>query len=439
MVRQSRASGWGCLLRAVRAYVVFIVGAIGLTVALGFVIAERRAAQTHEAWARESEPMEAFLGRYPAVPNNPAAVALDGMTRPLGIRMMRRPDDPPSWKGANEEQLKAVGAAMGAFEKPKGGAQPTLPPDVIAFLVHANERLDGIVAHVVDGGPLVWEQDVRKGNGAPLPSLLGHRQLASLLLGRAWMSARAGRGAAADRALEASWRISASLLDRPDLIPLMVGASVSRMQHGVLRELPGVGSAWRQRMSERPFAARVPIALQTEASSWLLYTHGFWGVLDVQYMEEAQPPPGGWRTVPRFLTAPYIRLSVAGMSDALLGMTRTLRAERRCDRDMDAAADEVRDSMPRWNIIGRIGTPSVIKAWALFKETDLDRELTERVLLARAERAASGRWPAEGGASQVCEGVSWDYETVGGSLEIRASEPPFHAEAGWDWSVRVRP
>jgi hypothetical protein len=95
--------------------------------------------------------------------------------------------------------------------------------------------------------------------------------------------------------------------------------------------------------------------------------------------------------------------------------------------------------MPRWNVIGRIATPSAVKPWVAFKEADLDRELTERVLIARVERATSGRWPTSGGTSQVCEGLSWDYEVVSGSLHIRPTTQPFHGSSGWDWSVRVTP
>jgi hypothetical protein len=171
----------------------------------------------------------------------------------------------------------------------------------------------------------------------------------------------------------------------------------------------------------------------------MAYTRGFWGVFDIDRIEPAQPPPGGWRTIPRFLTTPYVRLSIAGFSDALLGAMRELRGERRCDRDIEAFGTEVHESIPRWNIIGRIAMPSVVRAWTTFRELDFDRELTERVLLARAERTTSGRWPGAGGASQVCESVSWDYETTSGALDIRPSERPFHVDSGWDWSVRVRP
>jgi hypothetical protein len=192
-------------------------------------------------------------------------------------------------------------------------------------------------------------------------------------------------------------------------------------------------------MAERPFGRRFPAALQSEASNWMIYTRGLWGIFDVSNMEDGRTPRAGWGSIPRFLTTPYMRLSIADTSEALLRAARDLGHERRCDVDIEDYTKRFEASMPRWNIFGRIATPSVVRIWTSLREGDLDRELTERVLVARAERGTSKGWPTAGGASQVCEGVSWEYgPAAGGSLEIRASAQPFRATT-WDWSYRVSP
>jgi len=262
-----------------------------------------------------------------------------------------------------------------------------------------------------------------------------------MLLGRAWLSARDGRLADTERALEASWRLNGSYLERPDILSHLIAVAVAQMQDGVIRTIRRPGPVWLERMKERPFSRRFPVALQLEAANWTRYTRGHWGVFDVSYMEDGTDPPAGWGSIPRFLMTPYMRLSVAGMSDALLRAARELAPQRRCDVDMTRYSKEFEDSFPRWNVIGRIAMPSVVRIWTVLRETDLDRELTERVLSARAERVASGAWPASGGASAVCEGLAWNYGSAGGAaLDIRPSSEPFRLDdPKWDWSIRVRP
>jgi hypothetical protein len=440
VVRHTRAAGAGCLLRALRAYALFILGSVGLAEALGYWVAFRHVTRANEGWARETEPMETFAARFPAEPANPAANRLDEMTRPLGIRMIFRRGDRAD-EGANGEVLKALGAAISRIERPEPGTSPGIPAGAEAFLSRERGRLDAIIFHILEGGPLVWEQDVSKGTGAPIPGLLGHRQLSNMLLGRAWLSARAGDVADADRTLEASWRLNASYRERPDVLSQLIAVAVAQMQHGVLRARRSVAPVWLERMKERPFSRRFPVALQLEAANWMRYARGYWGVFDVSYMEDGSVPPAGWGSVPRFLMTPYMRLSVAGMSEALLRATHDLAPQRRCDIDMKRYSKEFKDSFPRWNVIGRIATPSVVRIWTVLRETDLDRELTERVLLARVERVASGRWPASGGPSAVCEGLAWDYGLArGGSLDIRPTSEPFRLDdPKWDWSVRLKP
>ncbi len=337
--------------------------------------------------------------------------------------------------------VKALGAAIFKIERPKRGTVPGIPPEAEAFLARERGRLDAITTHILDGGPLFWGKDVSKGTGAPVPGLLGHRQLSNMLLGRAWLSARGGQHADAERALEASWRLNGSYLERPDILSQLIAVAVAQMQDGVLRTIRSASPVWLRRMEERPFSRRFPVALQIEAANWTRYTRGQWGVFDVSYMEDGTDPPAGWGSIPRFLMTPYMRLSVAGMSESLLRATHELAPQRRCDIDMKRYSKEFEDSFPRWNVIGRIAMPSVVRIWTVLRETDLDRELTERVLIARADRATSGAWPASGGSSGVCDGLSWEYElTPGGALDIKASAQPFRLDdPKWDWSLRLRP
>ncbi len=441
MASTARAAGAGCLFRALRSYALFLLCAVVLVEAIGYGLAAHRTSRADKAWASEAEAMDAFAARFPAAPDSPAALKLDELTRPLGVRMVRRPSEPGRWSGENDELLKALSLAIVKLGRSTSGTPTRLPAAAEALLGRERARLDAIIHHILDGGSLRWEQDIAKGTGAPIPSLLGHRQLSSLLLGRAWIAARDGGFAEAESALDASWRLNSSYSDRPDLLSQLISVAVGSMEYGVLRHIPQPGPVWFDRIKDRSFVRRLPVSLQLEAWNWMHYTRGYWGVFDVSYMEDGRVPPRGWGSIPRFLTTPYIRLSMSGMSEALLRARRDLGEQRRCDLDMESYSRQTEDSFPRWNIIGRIGIPPIVRAWASLRHADLDRELTERVLSARAERAASGRWPVASVPSAVCEGVSWDFEAAADStLHIKASTQPFHeADPNWDWAIRVRP
>jgi hypothetical protein len=415
---------------------------VTLAVGLGYLFAGRAVNRAERAWAERGEPMEPFVGRYPQQPDSPAGIELDKLTRPLGIQMcgVRAKDTPEIKKQA--EVLQSLGRVLSDCGHAASDACAALPRELEAFLAVEARRLEAIETHILGGGPLLWAQDVHKGMAAPIPHLLGHRQLQNVLLTRVLWLAGQGQRDAAERSLEASWVLNASFTERPDLLSRLIAVAVSGMQTGVLRTLKQPAPAWRPRMQRRAFAEGIRVPFQLEAWNWTRYTKGQWGVFDVSYMEDGVTPPSTLTgTIGRALTTPYVRLSCAGMSEALLSATETFRAQKRCDFDVEAYSKEFEDSFPRWNIIGRIATPSVIRAFTSMRYADLDRELTERVLAARAARQATGSWPSAAAPSTVCEGVVWQSSAGGdGSLTIAANAEPFSKpDPNKRWSMRLRP
>jgi hypothetical protein len=272
--------------------------------------------------------------------------------------------------------------------------------------------------------------------------VLGHGQLASVLLTRAMLHARRGRPEPAERSLEAGWVLNASFAERPDLLSRLITVSVSGMENAVLRTLRTPSDRWLPRMQQRTFAADVRIPYQLEAWNWTRFTVGLWGIFDVNSMESGEtPPPSILGTAGRVLTTPDVRLSFAGVSEALLRASQTLRSEKRCDFDVERYAKEFEDSFPRWNILGRIATPSVVRGFTSMRYADLDRELTEQVLAARKARHATGSWPTASTPSTVCEGVAWEPQAGNdGSVTIGPSVKPFATDdPRWTWSIRLHP
>ena len=439
----TRAAGRGCLLRALRAYALFVLASVAVTVSLGYLAAAHALRRAERAWAEQAEPMDSFVARYPAQPDSPAGVALDALTRPLGVRMCGPSEpDPPGGDKTHVEFLQSLGKFLSECGHAGSDACPALPAPVETFLEREAPRLDAIETHILQGGPLHWVQDLSKGVAAPFPSLLGHRQLSSVLLTRAMLHARRGRPELAERSLEAGWVLNASFAERPDFLSRLITVSVSGMNNAVLRTIKTPSDRWLPHMQQRTFAADVRIPYQLEAWNWTRFTVGLWGIFDVSYMESGEKPPATILGTPgRVLTAPYVRLSFAGVSEALLKASQTLRSEKRCDFDVDRYSKEFEDSFPRWNVLGRIATPSVLRGFTSMRYADLDRELTEQVIAARKARLATGRWPSAPTASTVCEGVAWKPQAGSdGSVTIGASVKPFATDdPQWTWSIRLHP
>jgi hypothetical protein len=436
-----RDSGLGCALRGLAAWALFVIGVPALTVGGCYFAARVSLQRAEEAWATRVEPMESFIARYPTEPDNPAALELDVKTRPLGIRLTDRTGEEPR-EGPHDELLKELSSFIG--DRAGGGTDElgALAPEARAFLERERAPIEAIEAQILQGGTLRWKQDITKGVAAPIPGLLGHRQVHTLLLARAWEAARQGRPREAERALEASWVLGGSLEERPDLISRLIVVAVSTMQHRVLRAARLPPDRWLPRLEERGFADGMQAALQLEAWSWTRYAEGDWGMFDVDHMERGEKPPrtiGG--DLGRFLTVPYMRLSFAGMSASLLRANEELRAQRRCDFDVQQYAEEFKESYPRWNILARIAVPSLLRAWASLRYADFDRELTEQVLVFRTIRRSSGSWPTGTVPSRVCADVSWVLEAhADGSLIVQPSEAPFVTDKDdRDWSIRLRP
>jgi hypothetical protein len=245
-----------------------------------------------------------------------------------------------------------------------------------------------------------------------------------------------------ERSLEASFVLNEDYAERPELISKLIAVAVSGMQGAVLRTVKSPSGRWPPRLRQRSFAADIRTPYQLEAWNWTRYTTGRWGIFDVNEMETGEPPPPSiLGSTGRFLTAPYVRLGFAGVSQALLTATETLGSQKRCDFDVERYAKDFEDSFPHWNILGRIATPSVVRGFTSMRYADLDTELTAQVLAVRAARRTTGRWPSAAVASNVCEGIQWEPRAAGdGSVTIAASAKPFAKDdPNWRWSIRLRP
>jgi hypothetical protein len=143
------------------------------------------------------------------------------------------------------------------------------------------------------------------------------------------------------------------------------------------------------------------------------------GIREIDFLTTGTLPPVGPRGwLFRVATAPYLRLSVAGYSDALRKETTRLRDIDPCSLEREPYAAWVKGSLPAWNIIARVAVPGLVGSWLSGRDAGLDDELTAAVLEARTLGGSRGERRRE---STVCSDLSWVARpTRGGAVRVEA-------------------
>ena len=133
------------------------------------------------------------------------------------------------------------------------------------FLTGHRAEIEAIEAHVLGSDTISWACDIQKGANSPAAPLLGHRHLTSVLLVHALETARAGNNQAAQRALEASWKLNLVLRERPELIAQLVATAIAGSHNAVLRRIPGTPAEWQGRLSSQDWRRSMLRSFQAEA------------------------------------------------------------------------------------------------------------------------------------------------------------------------------
>jgi len=388
-----------------------------LWLVLGSAVSGYKERAAEQAWAASAEPTTDLLARYPKSATNDTVRSLDALCRPLGILMLPAAGAPPT-KGAQDEVLAKLVGFVGDRQK-KGSDDRVAPPEeVAAFLgAHADDA-DAVEAFLGSGPELVWEQDLALVTSAPIPPLMGPRQLVGLLLARSLEADRRGDAAAAGRALAAAATVTGAVLRRAELISQLVAISMISQRDGVLRSLREPPAEWEDRLLREDFRAPLLRALQLEA--WNFGQMG--GGLRTSIREKSY-----WGVVRDAFVSPWIRLSAADFSQRVHDSAIELRDGDACSSDPSVFDQAKLDAMPRWNILGRIIVPNIARAWGTGVQAAYDVELTRHVLAARGGQGEASETPPRAlGTSTACPGVKWQQVVrADGSVSIYPDHDPF--------------
>lgn len=388
------------------------VGLIALTwVILGGLaaLATRRA---ERAWAAAWLSMDDFERRFPAVETNADARRLEELAACVAIDFARRtegepPRQPAGCAGAVADPVgryKAVRGAVAEYQNSllarRDDRLEPPPSEVAAWLAAQGANLAAVRDHLRASAPR-WRVDVSLGYQAPLPNLLAVLNLQRVLITAAGEAQRQGRPDEAAAFLDASLALDAAFADRPELISQLVSAAAARLQAGLLRRLdpppPGRAARLAARDRWRSFLTAV------EGEGWA-HLHGEPG--------GALPPAQEQSTARRLgltVGAPFVRLSVAGVSERLAEAVGALAPQDACAEPPAAVTADPEALFPRWNTLARVAWPNLTNASRRIARLRLDIELSGHAAALREARRRDGRWPdtGEGIPSALCAGERW--------------------------------
>lgn len=395
----------GCILRALGYYGLFVLSVGAVWLAGGHTVAWWSLRGEWRAWAETGTSMDALRVQYPNTPNSDEARDLDLLAQRMGIRLIHDPDHPT----ALDEELhdtcrKYVQTLANAADDNAG----PLPPAVQKHLDSHRSDLTRIALHLIETDGISWATDIDAGPEAPIPSLLGHRSLHTLLLIEGLQSASQGNIERARLMLEASWRDGETLAGRPDLISQLIVAALAQNRNTALRLLPVSLPAWHGGQSARRSRAAMARSLQLEAYAFFVLTRAYRGVMDCDGPVPESPFAGGvFLSVTRVLTVPYVRLGVVSLSRYLRKGRALVLSGDPC-AVLATAEQQLDAAVPRSNLVAKIAAPSIPTLWRIAVTADLDNELTRLILAARKSERRHGEWAdTRSVPSQVCEGVVW--------------------------------
>ena len=412
-----------------------LLGALAFCVpVLAFVIAHlvSRSAVRRElrAWEAAGTSMDALRARFPARQDSAAAMELDRLARALGLHLASGSESQVD----DQALYAAMSKSLGQLAR-RGGEEST-PPEARAFLDAHRAQIAAVAAYLLSASDIAWAMDIDAGPEAPIPSMLAHRYLNTILLTEALEMSRRGDAAGAERMLDAAWRQQETLAARPELIGQLIVIALAGQHGNVLRRVAGASPAWEERLQQRRFVPSVIDSFQVEAHGFLRIAQDYGGTSDADARLVPVNGPAG--PFVRIAGAPWLRLSLASASRHYRRGQELARAADLCRVTGEILQTVVASEIGRWDFMSRVAVPGVMRSVTSAAGADLDSELTRLVLQARRGTLAARDVP-----SAVCRSVTWrQAREEDGRWTIRA-DPPLPRDPGhpdrWVFALAAGP
>lgn len=386
---------------------------------------------------------DAFFSQLSTYPRNTSAQQFDQLGADLGFvpndfSSLTHPVDQLA-----EKDYQAVEKSLRRFLQAQthkvSGPLAVLPPDLQAYLTAHQDSLVTVQSHILKSEAPQWEMDFERmfELDYPFPGQVNTRNVQSLLLLSVIDRTQQGQPAQALMALEASWRLNQAILQRPDLVSKISADIVSVHQAGLLRYLQDVPPFWQSRLSQQAQHQSVLEGYRFE--TWLQYESSQASLLPAisrPKTAKARSQPGSKATA--MLSYWFSPVYSFQLSSVKAASTTHRALDRLAALNVCATSQSMAEQILTQAALPQTDRSSALvpKAWAKWWKLAGDRalaiELTQKVLQAKQQLAATGHWPADlpDLTSQTCPGEHWIYElsddraTVTLSLSTRLSPDP---------------
>lgn len=330
------------------------------------------------AWRQAYGEPEALVATFLHASDNTTAEQLVGLARPLGITLVGSSSGGSEFPEAN---------ALGRYSSP---TSDTFAPSasVRSYLETHGSQIGSIVDLLTTAKAPAW----KSGIVAPLPipspgvSILAIRLLNNVLAAEALFDASEGRPNDADRAMRAAWQVLGSLREEPEVVSQLMSINLALTDSGIVRRVVSDETGWHGRLGEYDYPTAMARAIELNVVEHILLNQRSW--------------------VQRAFLADYL--------DGMRTELPRLHAMRLVDPvpimpSVPSAEDE--HSIAPGTVVAELAGPEFERCYREALCTELDFELTDRVLAARQERLVSGRWPdtIPDAPSEIVAGARWMY------------------------------
>jgi hypothetical protein len=401
------------VLRVAAAGLAVLVLGAGAWILAGNAYAARREREAGLVFEAAFGPRAAMAARYEASAKNTEAGKAETLARAVGydLSLKARGSRGADGRGGFSEKERAAVSGYVTAQLVRPDDSVGAPsPEVATLLDKRRAALTAFEELFASAPPPRWGWDpVVTAGERREPNLLGHIQLQRLLIADALASAAGGKGPAASRALEASWKLNEGLASRPDVISQIMAIAVARYEAGALRRIDASAGDWTPRLTAMGSRARLVEAI--------LLDHPRPADMAARY-RSLRPAGVGWwaHNFVSILEEPAGRLADADYRSA---WTRAI-AEL---RDGPAFREREPDQKPGWSttaILMSIVIPNIRLSFDRADRLALDAELTGKILRVEEIRRAQGAWPQPSAeiASSRFPGLSWNYTVGPGAMTI---------------------
>jgi hypothetical protein len=120
-----------------------------------------------------------------------------------------------------------------------------------------------------------------------------------------------------------------------------------------------------------------------------------------------------------FVFSGYIKLSTADYLKHYLDLVNQLESADPCELSNIDLTKKIYNSIPKWNLVGRIALPNLQNSWIKANRAGLVKDLSLMILKVRSEKARNGKLPETIKLPPcVCQGASWQYTKKGEHFSI---------------------